>query len=138
MLYKKKSSTIYLCLLLLLLASCAFNNDMYGEKKPEWIFHYHIEGKICAVGSSLPHVDGFPYQQATAISRAIDQIAMQKRVHVNTSLEHFLYGTKDYTHSELSSFSVQTTEGKVVKATVRDTWQDPKTKMLYVWMICDQ
>ena len=63
---------------------------------------------------------------------------MQQSVNVNTSLEHYLYGTKNYTNSGLSIYSVQTSEGKRIKAIVKDTWQDPQTKMLYVWMFSEQ
>jgi len=135
--HNKQTNIIFLCVLLIC-SSCAIINKKSVKKQPEWIFHYHIEGKICAVGSSLPHIHGFPYQQATAISRAIDQIAMQKRVHVSTSLEQFLYGNNHNTHSGLSVYSVQTTEGNVVRAIIKDTWQDPQSKMLYVWMFSEQ
>ena len=122
-------------ILFVFLSSCILiSNSKELNKKPDWIYHYHIEGKVCGVGSSLPHIKGFAYQQATAIARAIDQIAMQKGVKVETSLEHFLSGTKNSSHSDISIYSVQTTDGQNVKATVKDTWQDLKTKILYVWM----
>ncbi|KPA15453.1 lipoprotein [Candidatus Magnetomorum sp. HK-1] len=135
--HKKQTKKLFLCLMLFF-SSCTILDYNTEEKKPKWIFHFHIEGKICAVGTSLPHVDGFPYQQATAISRAIDQIAMQKSVHVKTSLEQFLYGTNHSLHSGLSVYSVQTTDGKIVRTIIKDTWQDPQTKMLYVWMFSEQ
>ena len=122
---------------LLTLSSCLVNIPNKIDKKPEWIYHYHIEGKICGMGFSLPHIKGFAYQQATAIARAIDQIAMQKGVKVNTSLEHFLSGTKNFTSSGLSTYSVQTTDNQCIKAIVKDTWLDPQSKTLYVWMFSE-
>ena len=118
-------------LICFVLISCA-------SHQPSWVLNYHIPGKVCAVGTSQAHINGFAYQQATAISRAIQQIAMQKGIKVDTTVESYLKGTKDNACSHLSVYTVQSTQGQKVVATVRDTWLDKQNQVLYVWMVSDK
>lgn len=132
-LFQKNRTMFYAIFLNVFLLSCA-TVDNNNSSRPDWILHRHIEGKVCAVGSSLAHIKGFAYQQATAISRAIDQIAMQKSVQVNTTVEHFITGSSGHTASGLSAYSVQNSIGQTLAATVLDTWLNKKTGEFYVWM----
>ncbi len=94
----------------------------------------HSKGKLCGVGISKPHIKGFFYQKATAISRSIDEIARQLGVEVKVKLDHYLKGSGSGGTSGLSSYSVQTTSGKTVTAQIKDTWYSKKTEELYVCM----
>lgn len=67
----------FILILLIIVSSCSLPSKESSEK-PEWIYKsYYQKGKICGVGYSAMHVRGFAYQRATAIARAIDEIARQ-------------------------------------------------------------
>jgi hypothetical protein len=124
------------CVIKTIVLICFFQISC-ASRQPSWVFNYHLPGKVCAVGTSQAHIKGFAYQQATAISRAIQQIAIQKGIKVDTTIESYLRGTKDHASSHLSVYTIQSTQGQKVVATVRDTWLDKKNQTLYVWMVSD-
>ena len=108
------------------------------KEKPEWIYSsYYQEDKICGVGYSAMHVRGFSYQRATAIARAIDEIARQMGVKVTSTVEHFLKGTRGGAVSKLQLYTVQTTEGKIIKARIVDSYYDERSREFFVLM-CSQ
>ena len=126
-----------LILTVILLFSCAKKSDIstHTQQPPKWIYGvYHKQGSICGVGVSLPHIRGKSYQRATAISRAIDEIARQMNVKVNTTVEHFLKGNASGATSGLSSYSIQTTAGQTIRAKIEDVYLDPRSEELYVLM----
>ncbi len=119
------------------LFSCVKQSSVstHTQQSPKWIYGvYHKKGSICGVGVSLPHIRGKAYQRATAISRAIDEIARQMNVKVDTTVEHFLKGSSSGAISGLSSYSVQTTTGQTIRAKIEDVYLDPKSEELYVLM----
>lgn len=81
------------------------------------------------------HVNGKNAQRSLAIKRAIDEIALQMGVTVNNVALIGTVANKGGTTTNLESYSFQTVDGKVVKAVIRDTWEDPQTEELYVWMV---
>ncbi len=80
------------------------------------------------------HVRGFAYQRATAVARAIDEIARQMGVRVDSSIEHFLKGTRGGTISGLQLYTVQTTSGIVIKAKIIDSYYDKRGREFFVLM----
>ncbi len=110
-----------------------------SSKPPQWIYHYKPKkGEICGIGSAGVHMKGFPYQRATAIARAIDEIARQKGVTVNTQLEYFMRGSSSGgSQSSLSVYSVQTTEGQTIRARIVETYYDREKEVFYVLM-CEE
>ncbi len=96
------------------------------------------KGEVCGVGTAGIHLRGFPYQRATAIARAIDEIARQKGVTVNTQLEYFMRGSSaGGAHSALSVYSVQTAEGQTIRARIVETYYDEEKKLFHVLM-CEE
>jgi len=71
----------------MLLTGCVSSlNDIIvpADGKPKWLKDpYYQNDKIAAVGCSPIHFNGEQAQKKLAISRAIDQIAVQKKVTVN-------------------------------------------------------
>ena len=115
--------------------SCAQKSTQTEKLPPKWIYGtYQKKGSVCGIGISLPHIKGKSYQRATAIARAIDEIARQMNVRVNTTVEHFLRGSSSGVSSGLSSYSIQTTTGQVIRAKIEDIYLDPKTEELYILM----
>ncbi|WP_121010584.1 hypothetical protein [Hydrogenivirga caldilitoris] len=81
---------------------------------------------------------GIAYQRATAIARAIDEIARQKGVTVNSQLEYFMEGSSmGGNTSALSVYSVQTTEGQTIKARIVEAYYDKESQLFYVLM-CEE
>lgn len=101
---------------------------------PKWVMHYDGGGKRCGVGISRTHINGLPYQRALAISRAIDEIAKQQGVTVDSELASIISGSQNGAISRLSTFSVQTTTGEKVEAEIMDTFMDNKSSELYILM----
>lgn len=105
--------------------------------KPSWIQNSSVSGKVAGVGICGMHVNGVNAQRALAIKRAIDEIALQLGVKVNNVS---LVGTQSGAGgggSSVESYSFQTVEGQVVKAVLKETWKDPKTEEIYVWMVTE-
>lgn len=124
-----------LVLLIFIFAFSCSQKTTNVQNPPKWIYGvYNKKGSICGVGISLPHIRGKSYQRATAIVRAIDEIARQMNVKVNTKVEHFLHGTSSGTTSSLSSYSIQTTTGQTIRAKIEDVYLDPKSEELYILM----
>jgi len=115
--------------------SCASARDARKRADvPDWVYHYDSKGRRCGVGFASPHIKGIAYQRALAISRAIDEIARQLSVKVDTKLETYMAGSKGSMSSGLSSFSVHTTTGQSVKAEIIEAWKDNYKDEFYVLM----
>lgn len=130
--------TIFAIFSALFVMSCAGTAEL--EEKvvyPDWVYGSPTGGKVCYVGSSIPHIKGSPYQRALAISRGIEGIARQKKVTVDVDVEHLLYGSSDSAASKMSVYSVQTTKGETVRAIIKEVWLNPRTDELFVLMCED-
>lgn len=123
----------------LFLVSCFSKNNVNSEYSaaPEWVYGNTPSGKICYVGSSMPHVSGKPYQRALALSRAIEGIARQKNVKVNVEVESLMSGTSQGASTSMNVYSVQTTEGAVVKAKIEKIWINPENSEIFILMCED-
>jgi len=105
---------------------------------PEWVLHYKADRKICGIGISKPHIKGIPYQRLLSISRGIDEIARQLGVEVETRLETYMKGTSESVQTGLSTYSVQTSNGKTVEAEIEKAWINGDTDEFYVLMCMDK
>lgn len=131
----------FLLLLLIFIFACHHNvptkSSEYSDA-PEWVYGNTPSGKVCYVGSAMPHVSGKPYQRALAVSRAIEGIARQKNVKVNVEVETFMTGTSQSASTAMNVYSVQTTEGATVRAKIEKVWVNPKTEEMFVLMCEDK
>lgn len=121
-------------LVCLMIVSCVTVKPI---NKPSWIMNSSVSGKVTGIGVCGMHVNGVNAQRSLAIKRAIDEIAMQLGVKVNNVA---LVGTKSGSGGgggSVESYSFQTVEGQVVKAVIKETWKDPKTEEIYVWMVTE-
>jgi len=107
------------------------------EEMPGWIYHHDPGKRTCGVGISLPHIKGIAYQRAVAIARGIDEIARQRNVSVDTTLEHYMTASDGNVSSGISSFSVQTTSGVSISARIVDAWMSRTTDEFYVLLCTD-
>lgn len=122
-------------LLIFVLLSCTTTKEYPAP--PGWVFGNINSDNICYVGSSRPHIRGIPYQRALAVSRAIEGIARQKNVTVNTQVENYMSGTAESSTSFLKTYSIQTTTGKKISAQIKETWLNEKTGELFILM-CEE
>ncbi|MDH3975494.1 MAG: hypothetical protein OEV42_14550 [Deltaproteobacteria bacterium] len=135
-----------LIIILLLLSACAATEEKKAPpppakikvNAPDWILHYKNDRKICGIGISKPHIKGLPYQRLLAISRGIDEIARQLGVTVETKLETYMTGTSESVSTGLSSYSVQTSNGRTVEAEIEKAWINEETEEFFVLMCMDK
>jgi len=104
-------------------------------KKPSWFFTPSQEGGTAGIGHCGVHINGISAQRALAISRAIDEIATIKGVKVENVTVTTDKVTNSSVVSTLDSYSIHTSDQKVINATIREIWIDPSDQALYVWMI---
>lgn len=104
---------------------------------PKWVYNSGVEGKVAGIGVCGEHVNGVNAQRSLAIKRAIDEIALQMGVKVSNVA---LIGTKASaagSSTSVESYSFQTVDGNVVKAVIRETWRNPQTNEIFLWMVTE-
>ncbi|MCX8083680.1 MAG: hypothetical protein N3C60_02030 [Calditerrivibrio sp.] len=135
-----KNMYIFMLLTLFLSVACYHSKPVATSEyagAPEWVYGNPPSGKICYVGSALPHVSGKPYQRALAVSRGIEGIARQKNVKVNVEVESFMSGTSQSASTSMNVYSVQTTDGATVRAKIDKIWMNPKNDEIFILM-CEE
>jgi len=83
------------------------------------------------------HVKGKSAQRKLAISRALDEIASQMGVEVKSILSSHVQANGAAASSSMESYSFQTTDGKTVKASIKEMWFDKRMNELHVWMVAE-
>lgn len=129
--------TVSITTLIILIMSFVSCITVTRSTRPGWIHNCSVSGKVAGIGICGTHVNGHNAQRSLAIKRAIDEIALQLGVTVNNVA---LIGTKANSagaSTSVESYSFQTVEGKVVKAVIRETWKDPQTDEIYIWMVTE-
>ncbi|MDR2104935.1 MAG: hypothetical protein LBP51_04180 [Deferribacteraceae bacterium] len=125
----------FLAIFSLLSTACAVSKtDAIVNNKPAWFWEPNDGELIGGVGDAGTHVDGIAAQRQLAVYRAIEDIARQKGVTVNSVQTLQQYSTETSSSSSLELYSVQTVSGATVTARVREFWIDPQTKRLLVWV----
>ncbi len=99
------------------------NNKIVTKQEPQWLIDPYVSNdKIAAVGCAKEHINGVEAQKKLAISRAIDQIAIQYKV----TVENIAYRQKTMqginSSSKSQSSSLQTVDSVSVGT---------KTKAIY-------
>ena len=121
-----KSSLIILCTTLLL-AGCAQNNPQTPQTKngePAWILNPQIDsnGKLAGSGCSKIHYKGVPSQKKLAISRAIEQIAIQKRVKVKSIAYRQKTNQNGQVSSKVQTSSLQEVENVSLSTHIKEIY----------------
>ncbi len=129
---------ISLLLLLLFFTGCKETSapvKVEISQAPAWITNPNLGGVRGSVGSSGPHFKGPSYQRSLAVSRALDELAMQMGVQVSVVAlrEEIAHGDNLNTKSELQT--QQKVNNSNVTAHIEATYTDPRTEELFVWMI---
>jgi hypothetical protein len=106
-----------------------------NDGPPAWIDDPGRGGVVGAVGQSGPHFKGKAEQRKLAISRAIDELAMQDTVTVDTSIAVHKRGNELSSSTNVETKSYISGSGIPVKAQIKAIWRDEADDTLYVWMI---
>ena len=129
----KKALGIVSLTLLLLLNGCNSTPSYQGcninQKAPE--------GKIGGLGIANRHLGGKSAQRKLAISRALDEIASQLGTKVSNQTIRQESVVNGSSSSTMQVYSFQTTDGKIVKAKVKNSCYDSRTQELYIWMVTE-
>ncbi|MDR2401846.1 MAG: hypothetical protein LBD73_09390 [Deferribacteraceae bacterium] len=117
------------------LAACtAAKTNTLVNGKPAWFWSPNDGELLGGVGEAGTHIDGLTAQRQLAVYRAIEDIAKQKGVKVDSVQTLQQHTTETSTSSKMDVYSVQTVSGVMVTARVREFWIDPQTKRMLVWV----
>jgi len=130
--YKLLLSTF---LLLLLLSGCNTQKDLPPVQKPNWIDYPSSDLLIGAVGSAMPHFQGKTAQRRLAISRAIDELAQQSGVQVQSTIIRKESREGSLTQASAEVYTIQNSEDKTIQAHIEAVWTHPRTQEIYVWLL---
>lgn len=124
-----------------LLAGCASTARQQASSTdhpspPAWVLQPEgPQGQLGGVGVSRPHIRGRSFQRQTAVSRAIDEIARQLGVRVDSILSDQQKSVDGGSlKGQTAIYSFQTTTGEVISARLRALYIDPASRELFAWM----
>ncbi|MFC2073658.1 LPP20 family lipoprotein [Campylobacterota bacterium] len=106
-------------------------------QEPAWIVQPSQDGNIGAVGSAQEHFKGKTAQRRLAISRALDELAQQSGVQVQSTIKRNEKRDGLHTNSSTEFYTIQNSSNKTVRAHIQESWTNPRTKEIYVWLVAD-
>ncbi len=99
---------------------------------PQWFFNPTMDiYKYGGVGVSGRSTKGLSGQREIAIAKAINEIAMQMGVKVDSIVKT----SQVNTGTEYESYSFQTTNGQIVSARLMEIWYDREKERVYAWLV---
>ncbi len=106
-------------------------------EEPAWVLQPSLEGKVGAVGSAKEHFKGKSAQRRLAISRALDELAQQSGVQVESTIKRNERREGIQTSSSAEIYTVQNSSNETIQAHIQEVWTHPVTKEIYVWLVAD-
>lgn len=131
---------LFLILFLIPFFFTACQNKTHVEppiQEPAWIVQPSQDGNIGAVGSAQEHFKGKTAQRRLAISRALDELAQQSGVQVQSTIKRNEKRDGMHTNSSAEFYTIQNSSNETVRAHIEETWTNPRTKEIYVWLVAD-
>ena len=119
---------------LLTLSGCVPSAPAANSKydKPDWI-NNHSEG---VVGICDTHMKGDAAQEQVAMDRALEKLAKQQGVQVQSeSVSLQKESNLSYVSGHKSTANIKA--NNTVKAKIKASWRDPRNNRYYVWMVMD-
>jgi hypothetical protein len=129
---------LFLALIFLLFAGCSETVTPAQQENiqfPAWVTDPNFNGLRGSVGSSAPHFKGPAYQRSLAISRALDELAMEMGVQVSVDLQREEKANGYSVKSKSDIKTKQAVNNSNVTAHIEATFINPQTNELYVWMV---
>jgi hypothetical protein len=126
------------CVLLTLLLFTGCNSQpMPTDNTPSWILNQNQNSKIGAVGSSMRTYDQKrSTQRKLAITRALDELSLQRGVKVEMNLtKKESYKNGNGTTKIDVDANYQTSD--TITAHIQEVYQDDISGELFIWMLID-
>lgn len=120
---------------LIFIFSCTVAPQIVSSSRPDWIFKPSGNGYIGGVGICGTHIKGKTGQRDLAVSRALDEIARQLGVRVDSVMLKNSENTADSAQTSISTYSIHTVDGKTVSAKIVESWIDTNSNELYIYMV---
>ena len=131
---------VFFVILLLILTfnACSQHEAKVSNRtKPSWINNPNQDGLNGSVGLADIHYKGVSYQRKLAISRALDELALQKGVLVSLNMQKKERIKNEQLSSDMKVQSSYETQNAKLTAHIQDAWQDTTSKRLYIWLVLD-
>jgi hypothetical protein len=128
--------TLLLLVFVLIISACSAPKPVINTR-PSWINSPYIDNETAAVGSAHIHYHGKSAQRKLAISRALDELALQQGVKVVTQTVRHDQKSGANVSAKSDIYSYQTSDNKTVHAHIKEIWSDPRTDELFIWMVVD-
>ena len=104
---------------------------------PTWIMNPNQDGKVGAIGVAARTYDQkISSQRRLAITRALDELSLQKGVKVNLNInkqETLANGRNSISVDAKSNYTTSST----VTAHIQEVFKDISSGELYIWMVMD-
>lgn len=126
-----------LSLVILAFTGCFQPEPVSKNTQPSWIMNPNKDGKIGSVGTAYRHHKGLSYQRKLAISRALDEMALQQGVKVSLSMNKTETVRNDNIKTSMDVEANYTANSNSITAHIEDAWQDPKSQEFYIWLVLD-
>ncbi len=130
-------SLLALLVSLMFLACSATEPSVAAGEKPSWIFDPNQGGVVGAVGQCGVHYKGKAMQRRLATSRAIEELAMQGDITVDSEMSVSTEVSGQHVKNRSKSKTFVSAKGVPVHAYIEEMYFDKKSETLYVWMIRD-
>ncbi len=102
------------------------------ESIPQWFFNPTVGiYKYGGVGVSGRSTKGLSGQREIAIAKAINEIAIQMGVKVDSIVKT----SQVNTDTDYEGYSFQSTNGQVVSARLMEIWYDKENNKVYAWLV---
>lgn len=108
----------------------ALTSQVNSYEKPAWVDNPRKEGALVGLGSARTHFKGKQAQRELATKRAIEEIARQMGVRVES--QSLLVESTNSSSFEM--VSLQSVDGTTVNATIKYEWYDQLNDIFYVLM----
>ena len=131
---------IFLLISFIILAfnACSLSEPLAKQNtKPSWINNPNQKNFTGSVGIANIHHKGFVHQRKLAISRALDELALQKGVIVSLSMRKSEKVKNNKISTNVETQSSYETANTKLTAHIEDVWQDGASKALFVWLVLD-
>lgn len=105
--------------------------------QPAWVLNPTLNGKTGAIGTANRHYKGLAFQRQLAITRGLDELALQRGVKVSLSILKKEKVVNDDATVSLDTEGSYSTNSSNITAHIEDAWQDPVSDELFIWLILD-
>lgn len=138
----KTFSHLFIALLFIIMisgcAGVASKAETNNIKMPEWILNPSKNGVIGGVGYCPAHVDGISGQRELASKRALEEIARQKGVNVDSVMVVSSSSSNQSKYQDTKVDTLSTFKSNTnIKAYIKEVWVHPVTKVMYVYMVAE-